>query len=1122
MEVLDHIENDPPLQFPSLRLFIPPLRLVSGAMWHAVQSRNIRDYGMVEEFISTVTDIVPELLNPEQKVQLLLGLRARVLLELCRPEQITDTESVELHLKQIRTIISTWAAQPCFADVSFSDINFVDQVELILKDIEKKKKFFQDVFPTDFGPDFDNALEMLMLDFVSRLEKLLPVPDIQQVQMKKGSICIHLTAFQTASMLSAVPSALEESTHSVPDPEHLTAVLRYHATLGCLDLSNETQTTPSSTGTSILSSLSLPQLDQLVICSDPMQTQPLPELFPDYLTVKVEEETVTLVDDIQHSSPVEPDDPGESVVEETVQKAPEGDSGDAVESPNIPPPQQTKWLRLRRRVFKEKQDPVKPKRVQKKCSNSKTCPVCNKTFPRSAGMRRHLEIHKTERDYNHKCSKCDKRFRDQYDLKRHTMRVHEKGEMSDGSKGRKSKDSSTPETPTNKTCPHCGKYFAWQSDLKRHIETHSGERPHQCSLCEKKFKNPYALRSHEKSCKTREDKRAKKKEKVCLNPEAAAEVSAEPPDCTEKDSQSNPPLNTDPTPYMLLSTEVSVKHRVCPICSMTIKNNRDIKKHLRSHSEERPYVCVTCEKGFKYKDTIKKHQTLKGHEGIREVQCKKLERLLSEVDAQCTGDAAGPEEINLEASVDAPKQSLPVLNMSKEGLKVCPVCSKTFDMIKTLNKHLQSHRVDRPYYCVHCKRRYKDLYGLKRHQIYAVCYNKPPRYSLKKGSSQSDTTSTDLQQIFVWCSNCSQHFESLSALKEHQESVCRAEPTVKKCNECGKEFKSITMLKVHKKIHNPLYCKDCKKILADEPAFERHKLLHRPMQCTMCEETFIISRRLREHYEKHHNFTGPFPCTQCDKTFVQLSYLIIHQRIHRGEFPFVCDKCPEKFRTSSLLTVHRRKHSGEKPFLCWQCGKSYRAASDLSMHMGTHSEERPWICTQCDMAYRTKAQLKNHVEQVHLCIRFTCATCGRQFMKEMSLKRHELTHTGERPFPCVECSKSFLTGNELLRHSRYHTGVRPYKCEVCCKAFIQSSYLKIHMLLHTGEKPYTCDICDKSFRLSRNMQKHRRTHDGKQKSFTCEICGVSFTQRRLLNEHAATHEQNIETVYTNEIELELQ
>uniref|UniRef100_A0A3B3UYA6 Zinc finger protein 11-like n=1 Tax=Poecilia latipinna TaxID=48699 RepID=A0A3B3UYA6_9TELE len=651
-----------PLQLPSLRLFIPPLRLVSGAMWHTVQSRNVQDYGMVEEFISRVTDVVPELLNPEQKVQLLLGLRARLVLELCRSEKSTDIESVEMHLDRIRTLMSSWAAQ-------------VGSLH------DERKKFFQDVFPTDFGPDFDNALRMLMLDFVSRLEKLLPVPDIQQVEE------LELHHPSPPFFLNMLCNAY--STEALKKIRNFTFNLRILTSKFRLYCQN---TIPSSTGTSILSSLSLPQLDQLVVCSDPIQTQPLPELLPDTLTVKVEEETVTQVDNVGPSSPVQPDDPGESNMEESVQEAPHQDSVDGVERP-----QQTRWLRLRR-VFKEKKDPVKPKRVRRKYHDSKTCPVCNKTFPRAAGMRRHLEIHKAK--------------------------LHEKGETSDGTntRARKSKESAT-----NQTCPHCGKYFAWQSDLKRHIETHSGERPHQCSLCGKKFKNPYALKSHEKSCKTKAEKMAKKKEKESLNPETTAEVSAEPPN--------NPPLNTELTPCMLLSTEVSVKHKVCPICSMTIKNNRDIKKHLRSHSEERPYVCLTCEKGFKYKDTIKKHQTLKGHKGIREVQY---------------------------------------------GLKVCPVCSKTFDMIKTLNKHLQSHRVDRPYYCVHCKRR----------------------------SNQGET---DLQQIFVWCSNCSQHFESL------------------------------------------------------------------PMQCTMCDETFIISRR-------------PFPCTQCDKTFVQLSYLIIHQRIHRGEFPFVCDK----------------------------------------------------------------------------------------------------------------------------------------------------------------------------------------------------------------------------------------
>uniref|UniRef100_A0AAX7VKF4 C2H2-type domain-containing protein n=1 Tax=Astatotilapia calliptera TaxID=8154 RepID=A0AAX7VKF4_ASTCA len=721
----------PPLLLPSLRLFIPPLRLVSAAMWHVVQGGSVHDYGMVEEFISTVTEIVPEMLNADQKAQLLLGLRARVVLELCRTEQITDRETIEMHLNRIKALVSTWAAQVRSFRRKTSS-NFVDQVELLLKDPEEKDRFFQHVFPTDFGPEYDSAIQVLMLDFLSRLEK-------------------------------------------------------------------------------------------------------------------------------------------------------------------------------------------------KKYPNNKTCPVCNKTFLRAAAMRRHQEIHDANRDLKYKCTSCDKRFRDHYDMNRHTMRVHERGEMYNSGKEEDSGDPSTSEMSEDRNCSFCGKYFARRVDMERHMKSHSEDRPYKCSFCEKKFKNPYVLKRHQKE------------------------------------------------------------------------------------------IC-----------------------------------------------------------------------------KICPVCSRAFDSVKTLNRHIQCHTDDRPYHCVHCKNRFL---WKKEHRA---------------GPSQSDASSADLQQgaplkIPVWCSNCGKHFEYLSALKDHQEN-----------------FKSMTMLKVHQRIHDPLYCKECGKILANEAAFERHKLMHRPMQCTMCDKTFTLLRRLREHYEKQHNFSGPYPCPQCDKSFIQLSYLAIHQRIHKGEFPYVCNLCPEKFRSSNCLTVHQRKHTGEKPFLCWQCGKCYRSASELTVHMGTHSEERPWACTQCSMAYRTKLQLTNHVEQVHIGVRYPCNSCGKQFMKETSLKRHELIHTGERPHQCTVCGKTFLTANELRLHNRYHTGERPYKCEVCGKAFIQSGYLKSHMRIHTGEKPFKCDICDKGFRLSYHMKKHRRTHAGKPKSYVCEECGLAFLQKKSLCEHSLTHEFKVESSFTEEVRIEFQ
>lgn len=39
----------------------------------------------------------------------------------------------------------------------------------------------QDVFPGDFGPTYDKAIQTLMWLFLSRLEKLLPTQTLQQV-----------------------------------------------------------------------------------------------------------------------------------------------------------------------------------------------------------------------------------------------------------------------------------------------------------------------------------------------------------------------------------------------------------------------------------------------------------------------------------------------------------------------------------------------------------------------------------------------------------------------------------------------------------------------------------------------------------------------------------------------------------------------------------------------------------------------------------------------------------------------------------------------------------------------------------------------------------------------------
>ena len=51
---------------------------MSASMWQVAQQRNVMQYGKLEEFVTLVTEMVPELLTLKQRVQLILGLRARV------------------------------------------------------------------------------------------------------------------------------------------------------------------------------------------------------------------------------------------------------------------------------------------------------------------------------------------------------------------------------------------------------------------------------------------------------------------------------------------------------------------------------------------------------------------------------------------------------------------------------------------------------------------------------------------------------------------------------------------------------------------------------------------------------------------------------------------------------------------------------------------------------------------------------------------------------------------------------------------------------------------------------------------------------------------------------------
>ncbi|XP_072544900.1 TERF1-interacting nuclear factor 2 [Salminus brasiliensis] len=231
-------DNDESLPVASLRLLAPPLRLVSAAVWKVMQQRDVTHYGKLEEFVTSVSETVPGLLSYRHQAKLSVGLRAQLILHHLRISPSSDPELILPLLEKLRApTLSKGKRKDQKVEAAVK--NFHILVHTLLKNPAGRRQFFKEEFDSQYGPQYDQALEKLLWEFLSRLDQLLPVPDLAE----------------TVSWLSSAPAVLEECARSASQPQLLRTLLQHEKCLGHL---GSAASIPSSTGDSILSSLSLP------------------------------------------------------------------------------------------------------------------------------------------------------------------------------------------------------------------------------------------------------------------------------------------------------------------------------------------------------------------------------------------------------------------------------------------------------------------------------------------------------------------------------------------------------------------------------------------------------------------------------------------------------------------------------------------------------------------------------------------------------------------------------------------------------------------------------------------------------------------------------------------------
>uniref|UniRef100_A0A8C4NLT8 TERF1-interacting nuclear factor 2 N-terminal domain-containing protein n=1 Tax=Dicentrarchus labrax TaxID=13489 RepID=A0A8C4NLT8_DICLA len=299
-------------------------------MWQVARQQSVRHYGMLEDFVSLVTEAVPQLLTDRQRSLLLLALRAKV--TLCDPRAA--------NLDKIHSVSEATQSDEEVAGCCSALSTLTERLTASPAD---RRRLLQEVF----DHSFDSALQSLVSDFLSRIEQLFPVPDFKQA----------------ACWLDAAPTGLEDCLQEV-DREDVTELL---ANQSCL-LGRATSTVSQDTEKILLSAWSHPLFTKLTNPEPPpadteVQSDPVLQLDVELVKVEVVVMTEDEQEDVEEAvigraaSPVEQEASNESsapggndcapvIIGEDRLKDSPGNFADQSEDAGDPPPAHQQVLRV--------------------------------------------------------------------------------------------------------------------------------------------------------------------------------------------------------------------------------------------------------------------------------------------------------------------------------------------------------------------------------------------------------------------------------------------------------------------------------------------------------------------------------------------------------------------------------------------------------------------------------------------------------------------------------------------------------------------------------------------------------------------------------------------------------
>lgn len=400
-----------------------------------------------------------------------------------------------------------------------------------------------------------------------------------------------------------------------------------------------------------------------------------------------------------------------------------------------------------------------------------------------------------------------------------------------------------------------------------------------------------------------------------------------------------------------LNKDSTLKH-ACIHCERVFSRSTHLRRHLLTHTKERPFPCKFCPKLFARSDALAKHELTHSEttevDGVKTSPSHEPETTLyfdAEFEDDFVVDDDNEEEIaelepGAETSTDKTGES-----KDSPGKYPCEYCDKVFGRTTHLKRHILTHTKEKQYQCTVCSKAFARSDHLAKHE----------------------STSHSTERPFK-CQLCEKAFKRAEHLRNHIESKHSDKEPSKKteiCDVCQKGFATPKSLENHRKGH-----------------FEQ-----KVISCKYCELQFTDRVIYRQHLKQEHLQGKGFLCSECGQSFVRNDYLLVHMRRHNGIKPYKCKFCPKAFPRATDLNVHEKYHTNEKTHLCTICGKGFHRAYNLVVHSRTHNGLKPYKCPHCPKSFAQGNDLKAHIRR-HTGERYKCDVCDMGFIQLYQLSNH--------------------------------------------------------------------------------------------------------------------------------------